>query len=370
MSPWLAAAAHRAPASSRSACGLHAVFACFRVTEFTSLLVTFGLTVIIESLHPVVLDGRLPALRDALRDRVAPAGAAVRARARAARLPDGGRAGARPPGPGCASPMSARRCGPAPRIRPWRRPSASITARQAFLLSGVSAAYAGVAGRVHRADLHAGAGADLGVARRRVRRGHHRRPRQSDRRAAAPGSSSASASRSPWRWWRRPGRRWSRSRSSSSPARAARVGCERARRAAFAIALLVAAWHSPALAPAAAARLLRVVPLPHLLLDRAGHELEHPQRLRRLLQLRPRRVLRRGRVHDGDAHRGLRGAVPRSLPAAGAGGGAAGGGHRRRRLPRRSACAASCSACSRWPSRSCSPRSCSTRGSTAARACT
>ena len=30
--------------------GLHAVFAWFRVREFTSLLVTFGVTVIIESL--------------------------------------------------------------------------------------------------------------------------------------------------------------------------------------------------------------------------------------------------------------------------------------------------------------------------------
>src|SRR5580765_5873117 len=49
LSPWLAAAAI-VPAFFLLGCGLHAVFAYFRVTEFTSLLVTFGLTVILESL--------------------------------------------------------------------------------------------------------------------------------------------------------------------------------------------------------------------------------------------------------------------------------------------------------------------------------
>ena len=49
LSPWLAAAAI-VPVFFLLGCGLHAVFAYFRVTEFTSLLVTFGLTVILESL--------------------------------------------------------------------------------------------------------------------------------------------------------------------------------------------------------------------------------------------------------------------------------------------------------------------------------
>jgi len=49
LSPWLAAAII-VPAFFLLGCGLHAVFAYFRVTEFTSLLVTFGLTVILESL--------------------------------------------------------------------------------------------------------------------------------------------------------------------------------------------------------------------------------------------------------------------------------------------------------------------------------
>jgi branched-chain amino acid transport system permease protein len=46
--PWLAAAVI-VPAFFLIGVGLHAVFAYFRVTEFTSLLVTFGVTVIIES---------------------------------------------------------------------------------------------------------------------------------------------------------------------------------------------------------------------------------------------------------------------------------------------------------------------------------
>jgi len=47
--PWLAAAAI-VPAFFLLGVALHIVFAYFRVTEFTSLLVTFGLTVILEAL--------------------------------------------------------------------------------------------------------------------------------------------------------------------------------------------------------------------------------------------------------------------------------------------------------------------------------
>jgi branched-chain amino acid transport system permease protein len=47
--PWLAAAAI-VPAFFLLGVALHVVFAYFRVTEFTSLLVTFGLTVILEAL--------------------------------------------------------------------------------------------------------------------------------------------------------------------------------------------------------------------------------------------------------------------------------------------------------------------------------
>jgi branched-chain amino acid transport system permease protein len=48
LDPWLAALAI-VPAFFALGVALHAVFAYFRVTEFTSLLVTFGLTVILES---------------------------------------------------------------------------------------------------------------------------------------------------------------------------------------------------------------------------------------------------------------------------------------------------------------------------------
>jgi branched-chain amino acid transport system permease protein len=49
VAPWLAALAI-VPAFFALGAGLHVVFAYFRVTEFTSLLVTFGLTVILEAL--------------------------------------------------------------------------------------------------------------------------------------------------------------------------------------------------------------------------------------------------------------------------------------------------------------------------------
>jgi branched-chain amino acid transport system permease protein len=49
VSPWLAAAAI-VPAFFVLGLGLHAAFNYFRVTEFTSLLVTFGLAVILESI--------------------------------------------------------------------------------------------------------------------------------------------------------------------------------------------------------------------------------------------------------------------------------------------------------------------------------
>ena len=92
LSPWLAAAAI-VPAFFLLGCGLHAVFAYFRVTEFTSLLVTFGLTVILESLIQWFWTADYPSLRDAVCDGLAARGAAVHPHARDARLPDGRRAG-------------------------------------------------------------------------------------------------------------------------------------------------------------------------------------------------------------------------------------------------------------------------------------
>src|SRR5262245_10522731 len=48
LSPWVSALLI-VPAFFALGVGLHVVFARFRVTEFTSLLVTFGITVIVES---------------------------------------------------------------------------------------------------------------------------------------------------------------------------------------------------------------------------------------------------------------------------------------------------------------------------------
>ncbi len=83
---------HRARPSSSSACGLHAVFAYFRVTEFTSLLVTFGLTVILESLIQWFWTADYRRYETPYATASHPGGAAVRAHARAARLPDRRRA--------------------------------------------------------------------------------------------------------------------------------------------------------------------------------------------------------------------------------------------------------------------------------------
>ena len=85
------------------------------------------------------------------------------------------------------------------------------------------------------------------------------------------------------------------------------------------------------------AGVLRVVPLPGAALDRARHVVEHPVGLLGLLLVRPRRVLRRRRVHD----RGARGQVRLAVPLDAAG--------RRAASPRCSASrsARSCSACVR-----------------------
>ena len=107
----------------------------------------------------------------------------------------------------------------------------------------------------------------------------------------------------------------------------------------------------------------------HAVLGHPGDELEHPLRVQRVLQLRPGRVRRRRRVHDGGALRPARGEL---LPD---------GRDRRRSCARCSRsgwassrsgcgrCGARSSPCSPWPCRSSSPRwPGSTTRSTAARA--
>ena len=65
-------------------------------------------------------------------------------------------------------------------------------------------------------------------------------------------------------------------------------------------------WSRRGALPFIACRVLRIVPLPGAALDRAGHVVEHPVGLFRLLLLRPRRILRHRRVHDRGARRQIR----------------------------------------------------------------
>src|SRR2546426_7786447 len=144
LAPWLAAALI-VPAFFALGVGLHVVFTRFRVTEFTSLLVTFGLTVILESLIQWFWTA------DYRRYETAYAGASTRI------------------GPLFIPKLEMLACLTAAvlAIATWAwlrftyvgkalRASAEDPAmaaafgvnhrRQAFLLSGVSAAYAGIAG--------------------------------------------------------------------------------------------------------------------------------------------------------------------------------------------------------------------------------
>ena len=73
--------------------------------------------------------------------------------------------------------------------------------------------------------------------------------------------------------------------------------------------------------------------LSHLLLGLAVDELGAAQRLCRLLQPGPRRLLRSRRLYDGGAHDQVRRALPRHRAGRGRLGRAAGGRHRRRRVP-------------------------------------
>ncbi len=108
-----------------AALGLHAL----RVAEMASMLITFSIAVIVESLHPGDLDRRFPPLRDELWPSASfVVGPLYRADAQPRRLPRRGGARRARPGRGCAGPMSARRCAPAPRTRRSPPRSASTIA--------------------------------------------------------------------------------------------------------------------------------------------------------------------------------------------------------------------------------------------------
>ncbi len=164
----------------------------------------------------------------------------------------------------------------------------------ALLLSGVCAALAGVAGVcialsytlapsqiyawigvVFAAVMLGGLGTGAGAAHRRHRHRRQRSAHHGDHRAVvgAAGLVLAPDRRAACPPRPNPSRVTGRDRRSAG----ARAGAD------------------PACWPAA---LLRVVPVPRLPLGRARDVVEHPVRILRLFLVRPRRVLRRGDVHD------------------------------------------------------------------------
>ena len=122
-----------------------AVFARFGVTQFGSLLVTFGLTVILESLIQWIwtADYRR-SRRHTARRPGAPAASSCRRRSCSPSRRR--RCSPSSPGRGSASPGWARRSAPARRTPQIAAAFGVNHRRLALVLSGLSAAYAGVAG--------------------------------------------------------------------------------------------------------------------------------------------------------------------------------------------------------------------------------
>ena len=201
----------------------------------------------------------------------------------------------------------------------------------ALLLSGVCGALAGIAGVCLALSLHADAVADLRVGRRRVRR----------RDAGRTGFAAGAARRR---------HRHRRQRGGDDGVHLAVVGADRVVLAADRAAAAAPGPHlkldRTLVAIAAAGLLLAVVPFLHLpafyesflylvfhwiVLATSWNILS---RLLRLFLVRPRRVLRRRRLHDGGAGRQVRRAVPVDAARGRARRGAAGAGTRRGGLPR------------------------------------
>ena len=286
------------------------MFAWFRVTEFTSLLVTFGVTVIIESLiqwywtadfrryetpyaTPSFRLGPLfvPAL-ELLACLTAAALALGHLGVAALHLRRQGAARQR---------RGSGHRGGLRREPPARRPSCCRACAAAY--AGVAGAFIALISTLAPSQIWAWLGVVFAVviigglanpigallrrpAHRRQRIGHH------GGRGAGLGAARVVLGADRASWSLRPGRR------VSAPARRVAVGL---------VAAGLALRALPALGlPAFYESFLYLV----FFWVVAGHELELPERLRRLLQLRPRRVLRRRHVHDGDAHHRVRRAVP------------------------------------------------------------
>ena len=124
----------------------HWLFDRFKVNELASLLITFSFAVILEVGDPALLDGRLPPLRDPLLDAVDQGRRRSISRCSSSCFAWWRACWPGAPGCGCARPMSARRCARPPRIADIAAAYGVDHKKLAYLLSGMGAAYAGIAG--------------------------------------------------------------------------------------------------------------------------------------------------------------------------------------------------------------------------------
>ena len=124
----------------------HWLFDKFKVNELASLLITFSFAVILEVGDPALLDRRLPPLRDGIFDALDQGGAVLHPRAGADALHRGRPCSPGARGCGCAAPMSARRLRAAAEDPGIAAAYGVDHKKLAYLLSGIGAAYAGIAG--------------------------------------------------------------------------------------------------------------------------------------------------------------------------------------------------------------------------------
>ena len=118
----------------------------FAVTPFNSLLLTFGLTGIVEALIQSIWTADFRKLESHYGNVKCKIGGLYVPAARADHAAARGGASRSRSGRCCATPTSARRCAPRPRTRRSRPPSASTSSATALLLAGTCSALAGVAG--------------------------------------------------------------------------------------------------------------------------------------------------------------------------------------------------------------------------------
>ena len=281
-----------------------------RSTPFNSLLVTFGLTVHRRGADPVRLDRRLPQARVALRRHEVRASARCTCRCRNCSRWCWRCCSRSASGRCCATPTSGKRAARAGGGRADRRRLRRQPARATRCCWPASArALAGVAGVCLALSLHAAPSqiyAWIGVVFAAVMLGGLGRALGPLVAGIVIGVSEAVTMAVTVAVVGAAGVVHAADRDPAAAARAAPEA--RPRRSSAILRRGPACWR--ACRSCTAAGVLRVVPLPRVPLDRAGHVVEHPVGLLGLLLVRARRVLRRRHVHDGDARRQARRAVP------------------------------------------------------------